>query len=451
MDPLSLTASLLAVIAAAQGGIAGLRKLSNYRKAPSEIEELTSELDRLHAVLNEVRSFAQLKDDLLMFSEGKASPFDVNINGSNALTYAACHSGPLTCRYLLQQGVDPDVANWFGKTPAEMFWERGWGEHYGPESMNSVKSMLKDNDYIQTRNFNLIHKIILSIVDKDLTSELGFSTAIINEVDSEGKTPLCLAAIRDDVSAVETLLSFGAKPNIKDTLGQTPLHFVKSTEVCNLLLKAGVERDARNSYLGRSALHHLCHGVKDLDVLDILVEAGMDINIRDAAGESPLMIAKRFATGKRLIELGADVDLVEYSSGLSVILAAVKFDHHEILPLLLQNGANYTTLNRYGGNIAHVAAQFSSAEVMSFLAEANLVNLDMDLKDVTGKTPADLLAERRVLAVDEADLCEAFERLMRSIPAQQRDHGHQPSGALSGKCKTLDEYRLPGAYPKDIS
>lgn len=60
MDPLSFAASLLAIVTAAQSGVAGLRKLSSYRNSPREIEELTSELDRLHAVLKDVQSFVQL-------------------------------------------------------------------------------------------------------------------------------------------------------------------------------------------------------------------------------------------------------------------------------------------------------------------------------------------------------------------------------------------------------
>ena len=45
MDPLSITASLLALIGAAKAGIIGLRKLSSYRNAPRELADLLSELE----------------------------------------------------------------------------------------------------------------------------------------------------------------------------------------------------------------------------------------------------------------------------------------------------------------------------------------------------------------------------------------------------------------------
>ena len=69
MDPLSITASLLAVIGAAKAGASGLRKLSSYRKAPSELADLLSELERVQQILSDIKSFLDLYPDAV-FSEG---------------------------------------------------------------------------------------------------------------------------------------------------------------------------------------------------------------------------------------------------------------------------------------------------------------------------------------------------------------------------------------------
>ena len=69
MDPLSLTASLLAVIGAAKAGASGLRKLSSYRKALSELADLLSELERVQQILSDIKSFLDLYPDAV-FSEG---------------------------------------------------------------------------------------------------------------------------------------------------------------------------------------------------------------------------------------------------------------------------------------------------------------------------------------------------------------------------------------------
>ena len=69
MDPLSITASLLAVIGAAKAGASGLRKLSSFRKAPSELADLLSELERFQQILSDLQSFLALYPDA-MFNEG---------------------------------------------------------------------------------------------------------------------------------------------------------------------------------------------------------------------------------------------------------------------------------------------------------------------------------------------------------------------------------------------
>ena len=53
MDPLSLTASIIAVIGAAKATSKGLRKLYKYRSASREIESLIKELDTIIALLQE--------------------------------------------------------------------------------------------------------------------------------------------------------------------------------------------------------------------------------------------------------------------------------------------------------------------------------------------------------------------------------------------------------------
>ena len=65
MDPLSLTASILAVITAAQAGVQGLRKLNTFRKAPQELEDLALELESIESLLQDVKHFLELNPLLL--------------------------------------------------------------------------------------------------------------------------------------------------------------------------------------------------------------------------------------------------------------------------------------------------------------------------------------------------------------------------------------------------
>lgn len=66
MDPLSIT---FAVIGAAKAGASGLRKLNSYRKAPSELADLLSELERFQQILSDIQSFLELYPDAV-FNQG---------------------------------------------------------------------------------------------------------------------------------------------------------------------------------------------------------------------------------------------------------------------------------------------------------------------------------------------------------------------------------------------
>ncbi|KAL8733928.1 MAG: hypothetical protein Q9181_003392 [Wetmoreana brouardii] len=93
------------------------------------------------------------------------------------------------------------------------------------------------------------------------------------------------------------------------------------------------------------------------DIVDLLHGAGADINYRDVDEESLLLNAilkKDTCTARRLIELDADVNATSYSSRDFTFHFAVLFNHHVILPLLLNHGTNYTKTVIDSKCLAHI-------------------------------------------------------------------------------------------------
>lgn len=395
-----------------------------------------------------------------LFAEGKASPYDLDPRGSGALFYTGNRNHSCTIRYLLEQGVDLDHPNEIERTPSDLLWEYFFAGRSGSEETSVVASRLRDSGHVQTRGFSTLHKIVLGILYKDLETELATSTAAINIGDSKNMTPLCWATIRNDLQTVKTLLAFGANPNVADRWGRTPMYFARSIDVCKTLLHAGEDILVCGKTYGRSALHQQFKITgrwylesDTVDTIDILVNAGIDINAQDNDGETPLLNAVRLGHTlhtRRMLELGANPNVCNQSLRRSVLHFAVLFDHHDAIPLLLERGADYTALDASGMNIAHIAAWFAGTKTISVLADSNMVDLDVSLRCKDGKTPADYLSERSIFADSEQGLHAEFERFISSIPAMSVVHvakGLSQAGAAHEAYDACDSLHIPGAYP----
>ena len=157
-----------------------------------------------------------------------------------------------------------------------------------------VECMLKDTDPVETCRFSNLHKIVLGINVTNLQSELESSTACIDHGDAQNRTSLWWATIRDDFEIVETLLSFGANQNITDFNGESPLHYAGTAAVCRALLSAGADVTLRSLDFQDTALHTICCNPRSLEVIDLLIDAGITVDVRDIYGRTPLLRAIRW-------------------------------------------------------------------------------------------------------------------------------------------------------------
>ena len=393
-----------------------------------------------------------------MIAEGRASPYDVNVHGSGALIYAVSHNRSEIVRFLLDQGADPELPNDVGRTAVDIYWEMSFAGHHKRDGAGDYGSLFEDSGYVQIRQLTMVHKIVLGIVCRNLKDELELSTADINATDGGGRTPLIWATIRVDESAVRTLLAFGADPNISDSYGCTPLHFVTSVGICKLLLDAKVNVNARNAYYGRTALHTY-NTRREVGVIDMLVQAGIDVNAQCSGGETALMNATYNPStriARRLLELGADVNATNRSSGYSALHFATEYDRSEILTDLLNRGADYKKRTESGRTVLHLAACYSGTKTLSILSKANLEGLDMALRDQNGKTAADYLSKRCILVEIEESMRDEFHTLLRTGSSRtmdtiglsrshlQIDQAHVDTETTS---KQHEQFHLPGAFP----
>ncbi|BES95889.1 GA Hypothetical protein protein transcription factor beta subunit [Nesidiocoris tenuis] len=118
------------------------------------------------------------------------------------------------------------------------------------------------------------------------------------------------ACKKGNASEVKQLIDLGA-PFIADWVGTSPLHFSvmnKHVEVAEMLLEAGICRDAKNK-VNRTPLH-IAASMKLAYMVKLLLAYGADVNCKDLMNMTPLHWAAEKAdslTAKILIDYGADI------------------------------------------------------------------------------------------------------------------------------------------------
>jgi ankyrin repeat protein len=179
-----------------------------------------------------------------------------------------------------------------------------------------------------------------------------------NAADAEGTTPLmqCLDVNQDPKPArllrVRAFLAAGAKPDVRDTQGLTALH-----------------------HAGK------CH--KAEPEVRALIEAGADVNARDALGRTPLMLLadaavvyENMPAVQALIEAGADVNARD-QGGMTVLAHAAECYSHDgqespVLPILRAAGAREDGLREVA--LRKAAAEGDGERVRVLIAAGADVN-----------------------------------------------------------------------------
>ena len=161
----------------------------------------------------------------------------------------------------------------------------------------------------------------------------------IRAVLPNGQYPLHAAAQQGRIVMVKELLKNGAEIDRRTADGSTALDLAilgGRIQVADLLLSQGATLDA-TPLLIRAAEA----GVTDRDIVRFLVEHGADTEGRNAAGDTPLLMAirqdnHRLAT--HLVNQGADVN-VATRDGESALALARELKLGELVSLLQRQGA----------------------------------------------------------------------------------------------------------------
>lgn len=217
--------------------------------------------------------------------------------------------------------------------------------------------------------------------------------------DSDGRTPLHLAASDGRLDIAQMLIEHGSGVNAVDDAGLTPLHKSLVDEyttlnedklnIVRLLLEHKADVDAPNKNGSTPLLLAADKGY--LEVAELLLKSGASVNEPNKESRTPLHCASWGGYSdviRILLEYGADVDGRDNDQATPLHLAARNGKIDAVL-LLLQHGADANRLDGEGMTPIHRASSEGYADVIEALLENGA---DKDIWDDNHDTPLHLAA-----------------------------------------------------------
>jgi ankyrin repeat protein len=217
---------------------------------------------------------------------------------------------PLRVKLLLQRGANPNHPDPAGRTPLHAL---AAGEH--PFTLTNAALLLAhgaDPNARDRHGFTPLHFALTNrhwnVRRADLVNLLLQHRADPNATNASGQTPLILLAhaflnrdfFQGAPEAARALLDAGADPAARDTNGQTFLHLLTEgaggwgniREIVADLLARHPDLAGLTNAAGDTLLHAAIRANNHMFV-QLLLERGADVTRRNAAGESPLLLAAR--------------------------------------------------------------------------------------------------------------------------------------------------------------
>jgi ankyrin repeat protein len=213
--------------------------------------------------------------------------------------------------YLMKMGADPNHWDWWGRTPLYAAVDLNSLPYGGRPDRPSLDSTtnLKMIELLLAAGVNPNAQLKLFPPFRQIGADRGADLLL-----TVGTTPLLRAAKAGDTDAMKLLLAHGAKADLPNSLGVTPL-----------MAAAGLrsnEIDTRGKYVTE----------KDaITAIDLLVKAGADVNLIDERGQSALYGAAYWGWNdviKNLVGHGASLSIKDVHGHTAVDMAMGRAEGH---------------------------------------------------------------------------------------------------------------------------
>jgi len=288
---------------------------------------------------------------------------NVNIEGGRehkpAIYYAAKNGNYVLRKFLVDNGAD----------------DKQWGKTYMEILVHAVnREKLDINYYDNTTGYTALH---WAVIRND-------SMMFMDEVNERDESSL---------KSVIKLVRMGAKLDGIDNEGYTPLHravLMEKMRTAQYLLENGAQITREGGPSRKTILHDAAKVLfEKLDFVKSLVEKGADVNAVDIDGITPIqesVKAGHLNIAKYLLQNGAEVRQQDEF----FVFEAVKKNDRDFLETVLKRSVNINSQDEMGCTPLLLVVTYGPFELVPILLE---MGADINLPDESGNTPLHIAAQ----------------------------------------------------------
>ncbi|MBN3896996.1 MAG: ankyrin repeat domain-containing protein [Nostoc sp.] len=211
----------------------------------------------------------------------------------------------------------------------------------------------------------------IELVKHYLDSGLDVNSFLVKGLNKE-ESWLIAAIMGRNKNLIELLLNCGANVNEKmKSKNVSPLHRASATgclDICELLIDHGADVNALGEH-GKTPLH-LATQLGHQNITELLLDCGANVNALDESKSSPLFEAARhhdLSVAESLLDHGAEVNLIDNESWTPLLRAFQHSGNDEIVRVLVAYGADVNVRGLRGESPLHLAVAQRNKDMVELL------------------------------------------------------------------------------------
>ena len=297
---------------------------------------------------------------------------DVNVGNKSDITASmvACRKGNKdVINVLLNAGADPNITSENGDTCLHDAVKNGSSK----EVLQAIIDHSADLNATNKKNETAL-MLACGEGNKDVIDILLNSGADVNAKSKNNMTGLMIACCKGNKDVINVLLNAGADPNIASDNGDTCLHYAAlnnhCTEVLQAIINHGIDVNATDKQ-AVTALMIAC-SMGNTYAIDILLKSGADVKATSKKKLTALLLASHMGNTDAidmLLHSGADVNAASKTK-LTALMLACHVGNTDAIDILLNSGADVNAKNKTNMTALMIACHRRNTDAINMLLKA---------------------------------------------------------------------------------